>query len=39
MWIKVFKKGASKICGIQPLKYFTWFILEYLDPCVVCKQA
>ena len=29
MWDKVFKKGPSKICGRQPLKNFTWSILEY----------
>ena len=26
---KVFKNGPSKICRRQPLKHFTWFILEY----------
>ena len=31
-WVKVFKSGLSKICGRQPLKNFTWSILEYLDP-------
>ena len=31
-WVKVFKNGPSKICGRQPLKDFTWSILEYLDP-------
>ena len=32
IWIKVFKKGPSKICGRQPLKNFTLSILEYFDP-------
>ena len=32
---KVFKNGPSKICGRQPLKNFTWFILEYLDPFIL----
>ena len=27
-WDKVFKNGPSKICGRQPLKTFTWPILE-----------
>ena len=31
IWAKVFKNGPSKICGRQPLKKFTWSILEYLD--------
>ena len=31
-WVKVFKNGPSTICGRQPLKNFTWSILEYLDP-------
>ena len=25
----MFKNGSSKICGRQPLKFFTWSILEY----------
>ena len=29
IWVEVFK---NKICGRQPLKIFTWSILEYLDP-------
>ena len=29
IWDKVFKDGPSKICGRQPSKNFTWFILEY----------
>ena len=28
MWDKVFKNGPSKICGRQPLKNFSWSILE-----------
>ena len=32
IWVKLFKNGPSKICGRQPLKNFTWYILEYLDP-------
>ena len=31
-WEKVFKNGPSKICGRQPLKIFTWSVLEYLAP-------
>ena len=30
IWVNVFKNGPSKICGRQPLKNFTWTILEYL---------
>ena len=29
IWAKVFKNGPSQICGRQPSKNFTWFILEY----------
>ena len=29
IWVKVFKNGPSKICGTQPLKNFTWSILEF----------
>ena len=32
---KVFKSGPSKICGRQPLKAFTWSILEYIVPFVL----
>ena len=32
VWVQVFKNEPSKICGRQPLKNFTSFILEYLDP-------
>ena len=32
-WGKVFKCGPSKICG-QPLKNFTWSILEYFAPII-----
>ena len=31
---KVFKNRPSKICGRQPLKNFTWSILEYFAPYV-----
>ena len=34
-WVKVFKSGPSKICGRQPLKIFTWYILKYFDPNVL----
>ena len=34
-WDKVFKNGASKICGRQPLKNFTCSIREYFDSNVV----
>ena len=33
-WDKVFKNGPSEICGRQPLKQFTWSILEYFVPNV-----
>ena len=29
IWDKVFTNGPNKICGRQPLKNFTWSILEY----------
>ena len=29
IWDRVFKNGPSKICGRQPLRNFTWSILEY----------
>ena len=29
IWDKVLKNRPSKICGRQPLKHFTWSILEY----------
>ena len=32
IWDKVFKSGPSKTCGRQPLKKFTWSILEYFVP-------
>ena len=38
-WVKVFKNGPSKICGRQPLKNFTWFIIEYLDPKLAANVA
>ena len=36
-WVKVFKNGPSKIGGSQPLRHFTWSILEYLYPNVLNK--
>ena len=30
--VKLFKNEPYKNCGRQPLKNFTWSILEYLDP-------
>ena len=36
---KVFKNGPSEICGRQPLRNFTWSILEYFDPNVtLCEN-
>ena len=32
---KVFKNGSSKICGRQPLKSFTWSVLEYFVPYMI----
>ena len=34
IWDKLFKNGPSKICGRQPLKSFTWSILEYIVPFI-----
>ena len=34
IWGKVFKNGPRKICERQPLKNFTWSILEYFVPYV-----
>ena len=34
-WDKVFKNGANKICGRQPLKHVTWFNFEYFIPYVI----
>ena len=34
IWDKVFQNGPSKICGRQPLKNFTWSILECFVPYV-----
>ena len=31
-WDKELKNGPSKICGRQPLKNFTWFVLDYFVP-------
>ena len=33
-WDTLFKNRPSKICGGQPLKNFTWSILEYFAPNV-----
>ena len=38
-WDKLFKNGPSKICGRQPLKTFTWFILEYFAPKHCLKRV
>ena len=43
-WDKVFRNRPSEICGRQPLKNFTWLILEYFEyfvpniknPSLVC---
>ena len=32
IWDKVFKNGPRKICGRQPLRKFTWSMLEYFVP-------
>ena len=32
IWGKVFKNRPNRICGRQPLKIFTWAILEYFTP-------
>ena len=32
IWVKILKKGPYKICRRQPLKNFTWSILEYFVP-------
>ena len=32
---RVFKNGPTKICGRQPLKSFTWSILEYVAPYIL----
>ena len=34
-WDKVFKNGPSKICERQPVKNFTWSILEYFVPVIL----
>ena len=38
-WDKVFKSGLGKISGRQPLKNFTWTILEYYDSFDLTKCA
>ena len=35
---KVPRKGPRKICGRQPLKSFTWSILEYFFPFVQAEN-
>ena len=35
IWDKLLKNGPSKICGRQPLKNFTWSILEYFVPYIL----
>ena len=37
IWDKVLKNGACKICGRQPLKNFTWSILEYYVPYLLAE--
>ena len=39
IWDKVFKNRPSKMCGRQPLKNLTWFILEYFVPYVTMKNV
>ena len=36
---KVFKSGPSKICGRQPVRNFTWSILEYFVPYMSAEQV
>ena len=37
--VKMFKNGPSKIYERQPLKNFTWSILEYLDLFDACNDS
>ena len=37
IWDKVCKNGPNKICWRQPLKKFTWSILEYIVPYFIKK--
>ena len=37
-WDKVSRIEPSKICGRQPLKKFTWSILEYFVPNVLTPE-
>ena len=39
MWDKVFKSGLSKFYGRQPLKKFTWSIVEYFVTCITTCEA
>lgn len=34
IWDKVFTDGPTRICGAQPLKNFTWSILECFGPFI-----
>ena len=34
IWDKVLKNGPSQTCGEQPLKNFTWSIIEYFVPFI-----
>ena len=34
IWDKVFKNGPNKICGRQPLKDFTWSVLDNFVPFI-----
>ena len=38
-WDKVFKNRPSKVCGKQPLKNFSWSILEYFVPIIASAYA
>ena len=37
IWDKLFKNEPSKNCGRQPLKNFTWSILEHFVPFVLFR--
>ena len=39
IWDKVFKNGPTRICGTQPLKNFTWSILECFVPYFLAHSA
>ena len=38
-WGKVFQNGPRKICGRQPLKKFTWSILEYFVSIMISYKS